>query len=434
MTKGPNEAASAEGRRRGMQAQKTVLANGLRVLTERLDHVDSVSLGVWVTTGSKDEPRGSEGLTHLLEHMLFKGTETRSTRQIAEAIDDVGGHVNGFTDRECVYLFARTIGERTETALGLLFDLLLQSVFAEDDLRREKQVVVQEIGHAEDSPEGWVHELLPQVAWPDHGLGRPLMGSRESVAAFSRDSLLGHREELCAADHLVVAAAGAVEHDRVVELASRLGGELNPGRPRAEEAPPVFHSERRLISRASAQVHFCLATPGCARRDEARHALAVLDTILGGGSSSRLFQEIRENRGLAYGIGSYLQSYRDAGLLIIDGGTGPENFELVLELIAREVDRLRAEGPSPGELERAKTQLKVAVALAAESTSFRMQHLAASEIVWGRVLPFDEIIAGLERVTAEDVHELAAAAFAEGRQALVAIGPLDSAEAQTTHD
>jgi predicted Zn-dependent peptidase len=414
-----------EADRRAGRVEKTVLPNGLRVLTEQLDHVDSASIGLWTTAGSVDEAAELGGTTHFLEHMLFKGTADRSAIEIGEAIDDLGGQVNGFSEREFVYLHARTVAEQMPAALNLLFALLLDAACPEEEIAREKDVVLQEIQHLEDVPEGWMHDLLPQTAWAGHALGRPVMGTRESVSGLARDQLLDRLAALRAADRLMVTAAGRLEHERVVDLAARACGELKPGGARAAREPPAFHPERRLIAHPAGQVHFCLATPGCSRRDESRHALAVLDTILGGGNSSRLFQEIREKRGLAYNIGSYLQSHSDAGLFVIDAGTAEENFQLVLDLIDGEMARLREDGPSKAELARAKTQLKVSIALAAESTGFRMQHLAGSELYWGRVLSLDEILAGLERVAAEDVAELARPAFAQERRALVAIGPFD---------
>lgn len=393
------------------------------MLTERLDHVDSVSLGLWLVTGVKDEPPGQEGINHFVEHMVFKGTTTRSPRQIAEAADDIGGHVNGFTERELMYLYARTIGEQAGAALELLFDMLLHSTCPEEEVEREKEVVLQEIRHVEDTPEEWVHDLLLETAWPNHPLGRPLMGIPASVRGIGREALLDHLKRLRSADRILVTAAGQVDHGQVVELAGEMAAGLPPGPAPGCEGPPRFSPECVRVPRATGQVHFCLGTPGCARSDQKQYAFGMLDTILGGGASSRLFQEIRENRGLAYSIGSYLQSYRSAGLFAIDAGTNPRDFDLVIELIEREVTRLREEGPLPAELERARTQLKVAMALATESTSFRMQHLAVSEIYWGRVLSFEELAAGIDAVTAEDVYGLAGAAFTPGKQALVAIGP-----------
>ncbi len=395
----------------------------MRVLTERLDHVNSVSLGLWLATGLRDEPAGQEGINHFLEHMVFKGTNTRSTLGIAEVTDDIGGQVNGFTEREFMYLLARTIGEQVDTALELLFDLLINSICPEDEVRREMEVVLQEIMHVEDAPEEWVHDLLLETAWPNHWLGRQLMGSPKTVRQIGREALLSHLESLRYADRVIVAAAGQVDHERVVDLVNRFAGDLVPGPAVDSDGPPDFKAECLRIPRATSQVHFCLGTPGCSRRDRDHYAFGILDTILGGGASSRLFQEIRENRGLAYSIGSYLQSYRSAGLFAIDAGTGPKDFEFVVDLIGREVARLQRDGPSPAELERARTQLKVAIALAAESTGFRMQHLAVSEIYWGRVLSFDEIVAGVDTVTAEDVYRVAGRAFTPDRQALVAIGP-----------
>jgi predicted Zn-dependent peptidase len=410
----------------GPHALKTVLPNGVRVVTERLDHVDSVSLGIWTDTGSRNDPPGQEGITHFVEHMLFKGTTTRSTLQIAEAIDDIGGHVNGVTDREGMCIYAATGVEQCEAAVRLLFDLLLHSVLSEEDVSREREVVLQEIGHVQDAAEDWMHELVPQTAWADHALGRALMGTEASVGGVGCEPLRGYlASEVQAADRLLVTAAGQVEHGLVVELAAELAGDMKRGAPPQETAPPTFHAERRLIRQAGSQIHFCLASPGVSRTDASRHAFAVLDTVLGGGNSSRLFQEIRENRGLSYGIGSYLESYREGGLFVVAAGVSPKKFDLVLDLIDREVARLRKEGVGQEELARAKVQLKVALALAAESTGFRMQHLAASESCWGRVLPFDEIAAGVDRVTAEDVHGIAQGVLREGERALVAIGPFD---------
>ncbi len=410
----------------GPHALETVLPNGVRVVTERLDHVDSVSLGLWTLMGSRDDPPGCEGMTHFLEHMLFKGTTTRSTLQIAEAIDDIGGHVNGVTDREVMYLYARTACEHAEAALRLLADLLLNSVCAEEEVAREREVVLQEIGHVRDSAEDWMHELVPQTAWPDHALGRALMGSAESVGGIGCESLRAYlADEVQAADRLLVAAAGRLEHERVVALAEEITAGAKPGSPRRRTPAPVFHRERRLVCQPGAQVHFCSVSPGIERTHEWRHSFAVLDTLLGGGSSSRLFQEIRENRGLAYGIGSYLQAYQDGGLFVIAAGTSPGNFDLVLQVIEQEVARLTEDGPSEEELARAKVQLRVSLALAAESTAFRAQHLALSEIYWGRVLAFDELAEGVDRVTAEDVLGVARAVLREGERALVAIGPFE---------
>lgn len=410
----------------GPHALKTTLPNGVRVVTERLEHVDSVSLGIWTTTGSRHDPPARSGITHFVEHMLFKGTTTRSNLQIAEAIDGIGGHVNGMTDREGMCVHAATGAEQSEDALRLLFDLLLHSVCAEDDVARERDVVIQEIGHVEDSPEDWMHELIPQTAWPDHPLGRALMGSTESVGALGPEELRDHlAREIQASDRLLVTAAGQVDHGSIVDAAAELTAAMEPGAPLSEAAPPVFHPQRRLIHQSGSQVHFCLASAGVSRTDPSRHAFAVLDTVLGGGSSSRLFQEIRENRGLVYGLGSYMQPYRDGGLFVVAAGVSPSNFHLVLDLIDGEVTRLRNDGVGQDELARAKVQLKVGLALAAESTSFRMQHLASSETNWGRVLSFDEIAAGVDRVTAEDVHQIANGVLREEARALVAIGPLD---------
>ncbi len=399
------------------------------MLTEQLEHVDSASLGVWSTSGSRSDPAGREGITHFLEHMLFKGTPTRSALQIGEAIDDIGGYVNGLTDREHLHLFARTGGEYAEKALGLLLDLLLESQCAEEEVAREKEVVLQEIAHVRDSAQDWVHELVPQTAWPDHPLGRPLMGTEASIREMDPESLRRHlTDQVHVADHIVVTAVGRVDHERIAALVEGRAGHLRtrPAGPGA--GAQSFRAERTVLHRPGEQMHFCLVYPGIVRTDEARHTLAVLDTLLGGGNSSRLFQEIREKRGLAYSIGSYAQSYETAGLFVVSAGTPRESFQTVVDLVEREIERLQAEGPAEEEVARAKVQLNVGLALAAESSTFRMQHIALSEIYWGRVLSFEEATAGVERVTAEDVHRLAGRMLGSGQRAMVAIGPFGSEE------
>jgi predicted Zn-dependent peptidase len=411
----------------GPHARKTVLANGVRVLTERLEHVDSASLGLWSVSGSRLDPPGREGTTHFLEHMLFKGTATRSALEIGEAIDDIGGYVNGLTDPEHMHLFARTRGEHAERALALLFDLLLHSQCAAEEVARERGVVLQEIAHVRDSPEDWLHEIVPGTAWPDHVLGRSLMGTEDSVRSINHQLLKKHLAELVqVASRLVVTGVGRVDHERIVALTERHTGQLSESAASPSREAPVFHPQQAMVTRPGEQVHFCLIYPGIARTHEARHTFAVLDTLLGGGNSSRLFQEIREKRGLAYSIGSYLQFYETAGLFLIAAGTSPERFQAVLDLVEQELARLRADGPTEEEIARAKIQLKVGIALAAESTGYRMQHIALSEIYWQRVLSLQEIVAGVDGVTAEDVHLLARAMLGDGRRALAAIGPFDS--------
>ena len=400
-----------------------MLPNGLRVLTEPLPHVESVSLGVWLETGLKDEPPGQEGINHFLEHMLFKGTRTRSALDIAEASDDIGGQVNGYTEREAIHLYARTTSEHVSAALELLLDLLLHSRCAPDDVAREREVVLQELRHVQDTPEEWVHDLILEAAWPDHPLGRQLMGRPESVQAMECDALLTHLEAARGPDRVLVTAAGRLSHQQVVDLVGQLTAELPQGPPRAPDHAPVFAPGVMRLARQTGQVHLCMAAPACRRADPEQYAFGLLDTILGGGVSSRLFQEIRENRGLAYNIGSYVHPFRAAGLFVVSAGTAPRDFELVVELIRREVARLREGGVAPQELSRARAQLQTSLALAAESTTFRMQHLAGCMLYWGRVLSFDEIAAGVEAVTAEDIHRLAADLLTPERTALVAIGP-----------
>ena len=409
-----------------ISVRKEELPGGIRVLTEYLPQVESVALGLWIAAGVKHEPPGLEGATHFLEHMLFKGTQTRSAREIAEAIDSVGGQLNGFTDREYTCLYARVLKAHLPLAAEILFDMFLHSRLDPEELEREKEVVVQEIEHYEDSPDEWVHDLFVQRVWPDHPLGRPLLGREERVRAMSREALLDHLRAQYTPERVLVAAAGNVNHDQMVQLVAETLSSLSGPAEELIEGEPELEAGEHFLSRPTEQVHFCLGTRGCSCSDDDRYALAAIDTILGGGPSSRLFQEIRENRGLVYQIGSYAQAYRRGGLFSVSASTAPRHFREVLGLIRGEIARVREQGLTEGELSRAKEQMKGALALAWESTSARMHHLATSEMYWGRVFSFQEMVDRISAVTLEEVRRVASSLFAERGNGLVAIGPFSA--------
>jgi predicted Zn-dependent peptidase len=399
------------------------LPGGIRVLTEHLPQVESVSLGVWIASGVEHEPPGLEGVTHLLEHMLFKGTERRSAGEIARAIDGVGGQLNGFTDREYICLYARVLKAHVPLAADVLFDMLLHSCFDPEELKREKEVVVQEIEHCEDSPEELVHDLFVQRVWVDHPLGRSLLGREESVRVITREALLHHFHSQYSPDRILVTAAGNVDSGWLMGAVRESFASLSGRATEGDGGEPDFHPGEHFLSRPTEQVHFCLGTPGYSYSNDDRYALAALDAVLGGSPSSRLFQEIREKRGLVYHIGSYAQAFRRGGLFAISASTAPRHFPQVLQLVRGEVALLRERGLTEPELARAKEQMKGALALAWESTSFRMQHLATCEMYWGRVLPFREIADKISAVTLEQVRRVAGALFGEESLSLVAIGP-----------
>ena len=400
------------------------LPRGIRVSTEYIPQMGSVSLGLWIATGVKHEPPGLQGVTHLLEHMLFKGTETRSAKDIAEAIDGVGGQLNGFTDREYTCIYARVLKAHLPLAAEILLDMLLRSRFDPEELEREKEVVVQEIVHYEDAPDEWVDDLFVQRAWADHPLGRSLLGKEESIRAMGRKALLDYYRGRRTPDRILVAAAGNVSHDDLVELAAHSLSSLSGRAGDPVEIEPRLQAGEHFVFRPTEQVHFCLGTRGCSYVHDGRFVLALIDTILGGGPSSRLFQEIREKRGLVYEIGSSAQTYRQGGLFSVAASTAPKHFREVLGLIRNEIARVGKEGLSEAEIARAKEQMKGGLALAWESTGFRMQHLAISKIYWGRSVPFQEVMDKIDAVTSEQVSELAASLFVEDAETLVAIGPL----------
>jgi predicted Zn-dependent peptidase len=404
---------------------KTVLPNGLRVVTENMPSAQSVALGLFVTAGPEKEPAEASGITHFIEHSLFKGTHNRSARRIAEEIDAVGGELNGFTERECTCIYARVLAEHLPLAADVLSDMLLNPAFRPEDLEREKQVVVDEIRQYEDNPQELVHELVPQTMWEGYPLGRPLVGTVESIEALTPETVRSYFAQAYRPESVVAVAAGRVEHWRLAEIFGEAFNSGEAGTSDDQAGPPCAAARERMLSRRTEQVHFCLAASAFPEVDQARYPLAVADEILGAGPSSRLFQEIRESRGLAYGVGSYTMAFRQAGAFVISASVSPANLPSVLELCRAERDRFRAQGPTPEELSRAKEHIKGSAALALESTGARMRRLATCEIYWGRPVPVEEAFARIDAVTRDDVVEAARQVFDPGRENYVAIGPFD---------
>ena len=403
--------------------QITELKNGLRVISERVPQVESVALGIWIIGGMVIEPDRVLGISHYLEHMLFKGTRRRSARQISEEMDSVGGHLNGYTDRENTCLYANLLGEHLPLAVDLILDMALDSRFDPKDIEMEREVIIQESRRLEDNPEEYVHDLAVETAWRGHPLGRSIHGNEKTIRAISRADLLRHFRTSYKPDRMLVAAAGAVAHDRLVKLIAKSTGGMKPGRPQHEQSPPAFHSGERRLRRSSEQVNVCLTLPGCSHTDEDRYALSLCDTILGGCTSSRLFQEIRENRGLAYSIGSYSHGVRNGGLFLIHTGTGPRNLKQVLDLTRRELARFRKAGATEEELVWAKSHVRGSLALARESTSFRMQRLAHAMLYEGKVISYRALQQRFDRVTVEDTRRVAERFFSV-EPALIVMGPV----------
>lgn len=405
---------------------KTILANGVRILSERVPYVDSVSVGIWAIAGSRDESDDRLGMSHFIEHMMFKGTKTRSARQIADEMDSLGGHLNAFTDKEFTCYYAKILREHLPAAVGILSDMVLGSVFDPEEIEREKNVVLEEIKRHKDTPEDQVHDLLAETLWKGHRLGNPVIGSSKVVGRITRDDALAFLGEFYKPDALVISAAGNVDHAEFAGMVAGAFGSLEGSRPPRVRRDARARLEIKTVDKSTEQVHFVLATNGFAQDRHEKYAMATIDSVLGGGMSSRLFQEIRENRGLAYAIGSYSASYQEAGLFAVYGGTSVQNIKCVLEITEAECEKIRKDSVTDAELERAKNQIRGALVLGQESMSNRMSRLAKSEIYFGRMMRLDEIISAITNVTKDDVANVAAQLFDGSKFALAAIGPFKS--------
>jgi predicted Zn-dependent peptidase len=360
--------------------RKSRLSGGITLLTEHMPHRSSAALGVWLRNGARDEPAELAGVSHFLEHMMFKGTEQRDARAIAQSLESVGGHLDAFTSREQVCFYARVLSENMPEAVDVLADIVCRSRIGEEDIRREQQVVREEILSYEDNPEEKVHDLLAETLWPGHGLGRPILGTVEHVLSFSRPALVDYYRGRYGPAEMVISAAGDVDHDRLGELVVRhftppAGSPLPSSSPPRAAAPGVNHAERDVQ-----QLYLTLGTPGLDHRNPDRFPLLVLNAILGGGMSSRLFQGVREEAGLAYSVYSSAEFYRDAGVWFVALGVSPERGREALARVRDEIERLEREGPTDEEIRSGKQQIKGTILLAQESVSNRMNQLALEEI------------------------------------------------------
>lgn len=405
--------------------ERTVLPNGIRVVTEYIPHVRSVSLGVWVETGSRDEKVDQRGFAHFIEHMMFKGTRKYSARDIAEIMDTSGGHLNAFTGKEQTCYYARVLDEQFPVAADILQEMLLNSTFSQEELDKERGVILEEIKMYEDTPDELVHDLLAEAIWADHPLGSSILGTKESILGVTRQNLLDFMGGYYTTDRIVIAAAGNIRHDQVIsEFASVLEGLPNKSFDR-KDVYSVKLGETVLREKQTEQVHLCLGGPALCRQDKRKHALYLLDTIVGGGMSSRLFQELREERGLVYSTYSYHSSYRDGGSFGIYAGCGSDNSDQVVQIIQEQLTKLTTESVPEEELERAKSQLKGSLMLALESTTNRMTRLAKDEINYGKLFGPDEIVESIDKVSLEDIQELAEFLYQPQNWSIALIGPVN---------
>ena len=405
--------------------RKSALPNGTRVVTERMEHVRSVAVGVWVETGSRHEPEGRGGMSHLIEHLVFKGTATRTAEQIARTMDSVGGQMDAFTTKEHTCFYVQVLDEHLPLAVELLTDILLHPEFNAEELEREKSVVLQEIKMVEDTPDDVIHDLFAAQIWEGHPLGRPILGSREAVAAYGREIVLSHFTEEYVPPRILIAAAGNATHHQVVDLfGAGFNGFARAAAPRVD-TPPAIKPGVNIVSKTLEQVHLIMGFPGLNHSAPERYALFVLNDVIGGSMSSRLFQEVRERQGLVYSIHSGVQAYADTGTLYIYAATDAPNFSKVLKSILKEIRDLKKHGVTAEELRRAKDHLKGSLMLSLESTSSRMNRLAKQEMHHGSFLTIDAMLEAVDRVRHEEVQALIADLLDEERLALTTLGPLD---------
>lgn len=403
--------------------QTTTLDNGIRVVSETVDTVQSISVGLWVGVGSRYETAGQRGISHFIEHMLFKGTTHRTARQIVEEVESRGGSLNAFTNKEHTCYYAKALAEDTPIVLDVLCDQLRNSLLDPEEMDREKKVVIEEIKREFDTPEDYVDDVFTETLWSSHPLGRPTVGSVRSVSALTPDDLRAYMTTHYTPDRIVVAAAGNVSHDEIVALADRMLGDMTGARHTRKHRAPEPSGASRTVRRKTEQVHFCIGCPGYSESNDDRYALTIINVVLGAGMSSRLFQEIREKRGLAYSIGSYYISYIEGGVFAVYGGTSPETFDQVLELTRTELDEVRKGALTESEIARAKTQIRAAMVLGIESMTTRMMRMGKFLVYTNRVEPLSEMLAKYEAVSADDIGRVANELFTEERMTVAAVGP-----------
>jgi len=405
--------------------RRQVLPNGLTIITEQMQHIRSASIGIWLQTGSRDEDAVWNGISHFIEHMLFKGTEHRTAEEIARQVDSIGGNMDAFTAKECICFNVKVLDEHLPMALEILSDLVLHPVFDPNDITRERGVILEEIKMDEDNPDYLVHEIFTQNFWKDHPLGKPILGTKETVKKFERQAVLDAYSHRFAPGNIIVSAAGNLDHDRFVELVTKHFEQMKPRKNGFHSPVPKIVSKITLRNKkALEQVQLCIGVPSHPIAHEKRHAGYILNTLLGGGMSSRLFQNIRERQGLVYSIYSDLNPYRDTGCLAVYAGTSRESASKVVQSVVSEFHKLKTEPVPAEELRRSKDQLKGSLMLSLESSSARMSNLARQEMYFDRFYDLDELIEKIEAVTVEDLTSLANEFFNTESVAVTILGNL----------
>jgi len=408
------------------EVSRTVLPNGVRILSELMPQVRSVSVGIWLGTGARLEAPQETGICHFLEHLLFKGTAHRSAEEIARSVDSIGGNLDAFTGKELVSFNTKVLDQHLPLAFDVLSDMVVYPLLRPEDIEKEKSVILEELKMEADNPEYLVHEIFASNFWKGHPLGRPILGTRETIKRFNRDMIEAYYRRTYIPSNILITAAGNLDHERLVELARERFGALPANGTVPADDPPSTHARLALRHKKSLeQVHLCLGVPSHPMPHRDRFAAYLLNTLLGGGMSSRLFQNIRERQGLAYAVFSELSAYRDTGCLSVYAGTSAEAARKVVTLILAELRRMKEELVGEEELRRGKDYLKGSLMLSLESTTNRMANLARQELYFGRFFSLDELVEDIERVTAEDVQRLAHQFFDSRYITLTVLGNLD---------
>jgi len=408
--------------------QKTTLPNGVRVITEAIPHVRSLSLGFWIETGSRNELPAKNGISHFIEHMVFKGTKKRTIKEIAQSIESVGGYLNAFTSKEHTCYYARVLDEHLELAADVLSDIVLAPTFPDKELAKEKNVVLEELKQAEDDPDDIIHDYFEKAIFKTHPLGMPVIGTKESISSLLRKDLVQYKSEQYTSDNLVIAAAGNISHETVVELSKRYLKNIpsSTKQKRAGKSGSVIEEPNYVLSeyyKPIQQAHICLGTIGCSVKSEKRFAMQVLNTLLGDGMSSRLFQNIREKYGFAYAVYSFNNMMQETGSAGVYIGTDDSHVQRCIDLVWKELKSVRKHAITKQELERTKAQLKGSLMLGMENIPNRMIRLGSSELYFGELITLDAIIAKIDAVTKDEVQEMAEGLFVEERFATVIFHP-----------
>ena len=412
---------------------KTILANGIRIVTRKMPHTRSVSMGVWVDVGARDENVDENGLSHFIEHMIFKGTKRRSAYQIAKEFDAIGGHTNAFTTMENTCYHAKVLDSQIDTMVDILSDIFLNSTFDAVEVERERPVILQEIGMVEDSPDEYVHYLSGHNYWGDNPLGRSILGRPENVARFEAETIKGFFQRLYQPERIVIAAAGNIDHPAFVDLIGPSFEAVGAGVGFPERVSPAGRSLVSLNHRDLEQVHICLNARGISITDPRRYALALLNTIFGGNMSSRLFQQIREKRGLAYSVYSFVSSHVDTGMIGVYMGVHPKQLHEAVEVVLDEIKRLKADLVDEQELKGAIEYTRGSLLLASESSDHQMVRTAQNELHFGQPIELEEILEQIAAVTAEEIRTLARFLFPRDLTALTLLGPVKKGERRLEH-